>query len=331
MLSTIACRSKLQFEAHTKGAVILAALFYFRGWDFPMTLLEPEAVRLRLRELGHSPIPVNGKRPLISGWQKLGGISAEELWRLTAEKPDHTNTGALTALMPVLDLDIKDPEAADAAEQLVRDRFSDTGKILVRIGMAPKRAIPFQTAKPYDKIAVNLVAPDGSTDQKIELLCDGQQVVVNGIHPDTGKPYAWIGADILDVERYDLPHLNAAEARTLVQDVVELLVAEHGYTLAASRPNKPNGNGHAEVSEHGADDWSYLTGNIHNGTELHDSIVTLSAKLIAGGTKAGAVVNLIRGLMQQSAAPRDNRWQVRYDDIPRIVDSAWSKYHYADR
>ena len=31
----------------------------------------------------------------------------------------------------------------------------------------------------------------------------------------------------------------------LVQDVVELLVTEHGYTLGASRPNKPNGNGHA--------------------------------------------------------------------------------------
>src|SRR6476646_5314060 len=122
-----------------------------------MTLLGPEAVRLRLREMGHSPSPVNGKRPLISGWQKLGGISAEELSRLTAEKPDHRNTGALTALMPVLDIDIKEPDAADAVEQLVRDRFSDTGKVLVRVGMAPKRAIPFRTAKPYDKIAVNLV------------------------------------------------------------------------------------------------------------------------------------------------------------------------------
>jgi RecA-family ATPase len=291
-----------------------------------MTLLEPEAVRLRLRELGHSPIPVNGKRPLISGWQKLGGISAEDLSRLTAEKPDHTNTGALTALMPVLDIDIKDPAAADAAERLVHDRFSDTGKILVRVGMAPKRAIPFQTAKPYDKIAVNLVAPNGDASQKIELLCAGQQVVVNGIHPDTGKPYAWIGADILDVERYALPHLNEAEARELVRDVVELLVAEHGYTLAPIRP-KSNGASHADAAEDSSNDWSFLTANILAGRELHDSIVALSAKLIAGGMKAGAVVNLIRGLMQQSAAPRDERWRTRYDDIPRIVDSAWAKYH----
>ena len=82
------------------------------------TLLEAaEATRLKLREQGHSPIPVKGKRPLIEGWQKLGNISAEEISRLTVEKPDHTNTGVLTALVPVLDIDIKDAAAAEAVEQ----------------------------------------------------------------------------------------------------------------------------------------------------------------------------------------------------------------------
>ena len=295
-----------------------------------ISLLEAaEAVRLKLRVQGHSPIPVNGKKPLIDGWQNLGGISAEELSRLTAERPDHTNTGALTALMPVLDIDIKDPAAADAAEQLVRDHFGDTGKILTRVGSAPKRAIPFQTAKTYKKIAVTLIAPNGDTGQKIELLCEGQQVVVDGIHPDTGKPYKWFGGNLTEVSRYDLPHLNEAEARMLVQDVVELLVTEHGYTLAPSRP-KANGsaatNGKAAggVDEYanGADDWAFLAGNIQKGADLHASIVSLSAKLVAGGMKAGAVVNLIQGLMQQSTAPRDDRFYDRFHDIQRIVDGA---------
>ena len=135
-----------------------------------------------------------------------------------------------------MDIDIKDAAAADAAERLVRDQFGDTGKILTRVGSAPKRAIPFQTAKTFKKIAVDLVAPNGDTSQKIELLCEGQQVVVDGIHPDTGRPYKWFGGDLTEVSRYDLPHLNEAEARMLVQDVVELLVTEHGYTLAPSRP-----------------------------------------------------------------------------------------------
>ena len=292
------------------------------------TLLEAaEATRLKLRAQGHSPIPVKGKKPLIDDWQKLGNISAEKLSRLTAEKPDHTNTGALTALMPVLDIDIKDPAAADAVERLVRDKFGDTGKILTRVGSAPKRAIPFQTAKTFKKIAVDLVTPNGDTSQKIELLCEGQQVVVDGIHPDTGRPYKWFGGDLTEVSRYDLPHLNEAEARMLVQDVVELLVTEHGYTLAPSRP-KANGNGDAKADggadeyATGADDWSFLTDKILKGADLHASIVSLSAKLISSGMKAGAVINLIQGLMQQSTAPRDDRYYDRFRDIQRAVDSA---------
>lgn len=291
------------------------------------TLLEAaEATRLKLREQGYSPIPVNGKRPLFNDWQKLSGISAEELSRLTAEKFDHTNTGALTALMPVLDIDIKDPAAAEAAEHLVRDRFGDTGKILIRIGSAPKRAIPFQTAKTFKKIAVDVIAPNGDTSQKIELMCDGQQVVVDGIHPDTGKPYTWFGDDLTEVSRYNLPHLNEAEARMLVQDVVELLVTEHGYTIGSSRPKKANGNGHSNVHTTGADDWAYLTGKIISGADLHDSIVALSAKLITNGMKAGAVINLIQGLMQQSTAPRDGRYWDRFYDIQRAVDTALKKF-----
>jgi hypothetical protein len=295
-----------------------------------------EATRHKLREQGHSPIPVNGKRPLFNDWQKLGGISAEELSRLTAEKPDHVNTGALTALMPVLDLDIKDPAAAEAAEHLVRDRFGDTGKILTRVGSAPKRAIPFQTAKTFKKIAVSLVAPNGDTSQKIELLCEGQQVVVDGTHPDTGKPYTWFGGNLTEVSRYALPHLNEAEARVLVRDVVELLVTEHGYKLVASRPNKPNGNGHDKARRDSfddllisdpADDWAFLAGQIINAAAFHENNLALAAKLISAGTDPGAAINLVRGLMMQIPEnQRNDRWYDRFSDIPRLVDDAVRKF-----
>jgi hypothetical protein len=291
------------------------------------TLEGAGALRLRLRALGHSPIPVDGKRPLISDWQKLGGISAEELTRLTDRYPSHTNTGVLTARMPVLDIDIKNQSAAEAIEQLVRDRFADIGRLLVRVGKAPKRAIPFQTAKPYPKISVNLVSPDGGTDQKIELLCNGQQIVVNGIHPETQKPYTWFDDALDNVRLVDLPHLNEAEAKLLVRDAVELLMAEHGYSLAPSWPTK-NSNGKDDniVAEGGADEWAYLTGNILRGTELHDSIVALAAKLVSGGMEGGAAVNVVRGLMQCSGAPRDDRYHARLHDVPRIVDSAVLKF-----
>ena len=31
---------------------------------------------------------------------------------------------------------------------------------------------------------------------------------------------------------------------------------------------------------------------------------------------------MLRGLMEQTKAPRNERWQARYDDIPRAVSSA---------
>ena len=36
---------------------------------------------------------------------------------------------------------------------------------------------------------------------------------------------------------------------------------------------------------------------------------------------AAPIVNFLRGLMNSSAAPRDQRWQDRYDNLPRQVDS----------
>lgn len=38
--------------------------------------------------------------------------------------------------------------------------------------------------------------------------------------------------------------------------------------------------------------------------------------------KGGAIINLIQGLMQQSAAPRDDRFWNRFRDIQRAVGSA---------
>jgi hypothetical protein len=44
----------------------------------------------------------------------------------------------------------------------------------------------------------------------------------------------------------------------------------------------------------------------------------------------GAAVNLLRATLQESEAPRDGRWQARFDDIPNLVTSAQEKYGTAD-
>jgi AAA domain len=52
----------------------------------------------------------------------------------------------------------------------------------------------------------------------------------------------------------------------------------------------------------------------------------LAAKLICSGTSEGASINVLRALMDSSVGPRDERWQARYNDIPRSVETAAVKY-----
>jgi hypothetical protein len=107
----------------------------------------------------------------------------------------------------------------------------------------------------------------------------------------------------------------------LQRDVTELLVRDFGYVAAAGRPaRKANGT----PQDH-AGDWQALIDNISAGTDLHASTRDLAAKMVRAGTDGGAVVNFLRGLMDRSAAPRDARWQARYDNLPRQVASIQEK------
>ena len=47
--------------------------------------------------------------------------------------------------------------------------------------------------------------------------------------------------------------------------------------------------------------------------------------MVRAGMGGGSVVNFLRDLMDRSTAPRDERWQDRYDDLPRQVDTIEEK------
>ena len=270
--------------------------------------------RKQMRAAGLLPIPVNGKVPVLKEWQKKTKTDDNEIELWEKDYPDARNTGLLTREMPTLDADILNQDASEAVEALVRERFKDRGCILVRVGLAPKRAIPFRTDKPFEKITVNLVAPDGATGQKLELLADGQQLVGFGIHPDTGKPYTWHGAEA-GAKLKDLPHITEAEAQQLVDDAAQLLCNKFGYTRVV---DKKSANG----KDGDGTDWGPLLANIHAGHELHDSIRDLAGKLIFSGMDGGAATNILRAAMEACTEPHDERWQDRYDDIPRAVETA---------
>jgi hypothetical protein len=283
------------------------------------TVLE---VRQALVDHGYVPIPVKGKIPSFKSWQNVDNVSAAMLDAWGKNWPAATNTGILTKFTPTLDADILNEPAAVAIEDLVRERFEKRGYILPRIGKPPKRAIVFRTVDPFAKITVNLIAADGSTGEKIEFMGDGQQVVAAGIHPDTGKPYVWPLGNLTDIAHDDLPDISQAEAQQLVDDIVELLCRDFSYTRASGPPAR-KGNG-AQSTEP-AEDWQQLVDAIRAGNELHANTRDLAAKLVRSGMDGGAIVNFLRGLMNSSTAPRDARWQNRYDNLPRQVESIQAK------
>src|SRR5262249_50153874 len=133
------------------------------------------------------------------------GVAREEIVLWDSMWQYARNTGVIAKRTPGLDIDIKIEDAAEAVEALAREHFEERGLVLVRFGQPPKRLIPLRTDEPFGKLARLFKAPDGS-EQKIEILCDGQQWVAAGVHPDTKQPYRWYGGELADTPREELPY-----------------------------------------------------------------------------------------------------------------------------
>jgi hypothetical protein len=71
--------------------------------------------------------------------------------------------------------------------------------------------------------------------------------------------------------------------------------------------------------------WAEQVNGIISGTDYHGPIASLAMKFLIAGMSDGAVVEMLRGLMDNSIAPHDTRWQARFDDIPRAVSTARQK------
>jgi hypothetical protein len=205
-------------------------------------------VRLQLLAKGYSPIPLQGKVPAPQGWQTKHGLQPDEVRSWPQAYPFANDTGNLARDTPGLDIDFLDPAASDAVADLVREEFEERGYVLIRIGQAPKRLIPFRTDAPFKKIKITFVAPNGA-ESALEFLGDGQQYVVAGIHPNTRRPYTWHGGLINEIDREELPYVNEDIARRLLDKITAMLTADFGYAVK-KESKKANGQLHKLGPEH---------------------------------------------------------------------------------
>jgi Bifunctional DNA primase/polymerase, N-terminal len=197
--------------------------------------------RIAMWRNGYSPLPCHGKRPAMDEWQNRHDTYEGEILLWDQVYAYDRNTGCLTRNTPTLDVDITDRPACRAVFDRIKQRFGDCGRVLCRVGNAPKFAVPFRTGAPFKKFSAKLIPSDGGKPAQFEFLGDGQQFIVAGRHPDTGADYRWwpAGANPATVPRKELPNIAEAEARALVNELAELLVRDFGFTRPQERRERP--------------------------------------------------------------------------------------------
>ena len=133
--------------------------------------MTPAEVRLDLHHGGYMPLPLIGKRPMFEDWPKRTDVTEHRDRALVRARPRRPRTLESSPDSPrVFDIDIfSDAEAAEAVANLTRERFEEHGYFLVRTGKWPKRAIPFRTDTPFEKISVTLISPSGKAE-RLEVL-----------------------------------------------------------------------------------------------------------------------------------------------------------------
>ena len=142
----------------------------------PMSKVKPESA-------GKAPGRKNAQGRWVGyGWQTESCTEADAA-KMDADK---ANVGLKAGLFPGVDIDCTDETIAETIQRIAIETL---GPAPVRVGQAPKRLLMFRTAEPFGRMRLWFTV--GEKQHLVEVLGEGQQYVVQGIHPRTQKPYTW--------------------------------------------------------------------------------------------------------------------------------------------
>jgi hypothetical protein len=142
------------------------------------------------------------------------------------------NVGLRTRRFPAVDLDVDDPEIAEACEMAVMSRIGRTAR-RTRANAARRLLLYRLEGPPFTKRIVTFMTPSG-TMARAEILATGQQAAVAGAH-STGAALEWTGGAPLATEL-------APMTGTLAEEVVGALHArlqQLGCAIESTRPRQP--------------------------------------------------------------------------------------------
>ena len=185
------------------------------GFDAPnMTAISLKTAGAQTIANGYRIVPIEPgtKRPILKDWPSTNATPATlEQW----EKADMSEwgVGILGEETPGVDLDISDGAVLENVLDWCREHI---GVENTRVGRAPRALFVCRADKPFPKMrSRKFTAPDG-TQHQVEILGKGSQFVAYAVHPDTGKPYEWSGADPLHTPSDLLPTITPEQGRELI-------------------------------------------------------------------------------------------------------------------
>lgn len=142
----------------------------------PLSKVKPESA-------GKAPGRKNSQGRWVGyGWQSETCSEADAA-KMDADK---ANIGLKAGSFPGVDIDCTDEQISLLIERLALKLL---GPAPVRIGQAPKRLLMYRCEEPFARMRLWFRVAE--KQHLIEVLGEGQQYVVSGIHPRTQKPYQW--------------------------------------------------------------------------------------------------------------------------------------------
>lgn len=174
----------------------------------------------------HAGENVHASRGKIPGKLTADGWVGLADWTLLRANDDmrrrwarwNASIGLQTRSFPAVDIDISDPQLANTVAGMAVAYLG--GAAVRRRAGSSRMVLLFRTDTPMPKVRITLrgLIGDDGKPCAVEILGDGQQIVVEGTHP-SGSPYEWARQPIAA----DLTPITPAEVETFLAKLTSLL------------------------------------------------------------------------------------------------------------
>lgn len=179
-----------------------------------MSYLQDYGRRLIANGYDIIPLKPGSKHPTLTNWTNRNAEEEIDSW--IAGPMRNWGIGVRSKCNPAIDIDCED---AEVVRSIVRAITSITGRVRAyRIGRAPRVLLIFRTDEPFKKLASSKYEDTLlGTENRIEILGEGQQFAAFHIHPGTGKAYTWPGQSPASCDSASLTSISLDQASQIIE------------------------------------------------------------------------------------------------------------------